>query len=136
MTRKRILVVDDALTVRLFCRDTLERAGFEVEEAGNGIEGLERALGGGFDLLLVDINMPRMDGYEMVRHLREDPALHSVPVVAISTEASDADVVRAYRAGATVYMVKPVRAAQLARTAQLLTGQLLTGQVPAGTSAS
>ena len=122
MNRKRILVVDDALTVRMYCRDVLERAGFAVEEAGNGIEGLERALGGGFDLLFVDINMPRMDGYEMVRHVREDPGLHGVPVVAISTEAADADVVRAYRAGANVYMVKPVRAAQLARTAQLLTG--------------
>lgn len=122
MTRKRILVVDDALTVRLYCRDVLERAGFEVEEAGNGIEGLERALAGAFDLLLVDINMPRMDGYEMVRHLREDPRLHSVPVVAISSEAADADIVRAYRAGANVYMVKPVRPAQLAHAARLLTG--------------
>ena len=122
MSHKRILVVDDALTVRLFYRDVLERAGFEVAEAGNGIEGLERALGGGFDLLLVDINMPLMDGYEMVRHLREDPGLHSVPVVAISTEAKDADVERAYRAGANVYMIKPVRPARLTHTAQLLTG--------------
>ncbi len=122
MSRKRILVVDDALTVRMYCRDVLERAGFDVVEAGNGIEGLERALGGNFDLLFVDINMPRMDGYEMVRHLRQNPGLHGVPVVAISAEAADADMVRAYRAGANVYMVKPVRAAQLARTAQLLTG--------------
>ena len=122
MTRKRILVVDDALTVRLYCRDILERAGFDVEEAGNGIEGLERALAGAFDLLLVDINMPLMDGYEMVRHLRGDPRLQAVPVVAISSEAADADVVRAYRAGANVYMIKPVRPAQLARAAQLLTG--------------
>ena len=127
MNRKRILVVDDALTVRLYCRDVLERAGFEVEEAGNGIEGLERALTGRFDLLLVDINMPRMDGYEMVRHFREEPGTDGVPVVAISTEAAEADAVRAYRAGANAYMVKPVRAAQLAHTAQLLTGRSLTG---------
>jgi len=104
MNRKRILVVDDANTVRLFCRDVLERAGFVVEEAGN-------------------INMPQMDGYEMVRRLREDPGLYAVPVVTISTEAEDADIVRAYRAGANFYMVKPVRAVQLTRTAQLLTGQ-------------
>ena len=123
MNRKRILVVDDANTVRLFCRDVLERAGFVLEEAGNGIEGLERALAGRFDLLLVDINMPQMDGYEMVRRLREDPGLYAVPVVTISTEAEDADIVRAYRAGANFYMVKPVRAVQLTRTAQLLTGQ-------------
>ena len=135
MNRKRILVVDDALTVRLYCRDVLERAGFEVEEAGNGVEGLERALAGGFDLLLVDINMPRMDGYEMVRHLREEPGMQAVPVVAISTEAAEADVVRAYRAGANVYMVKPVRATRLAHTVQLLTGQLLTGGALAGARA-
>jgi len=136
MPRKRILVVDDALTVRLYCRDTLEQAGFDVEEAGNGIEGLERALGGGFDLILADINMPWMDGYEMLRHLRNDPALHDVPVAAISSEAAEADRERAYRAGANVYLVKPVRAAQLAQTARLLTGLLRTGQFPTGAGGS
>ena len=122
MKRKQILVVDDAVTVRMYYRDVLERVGFEIAEASNGIEGLERALGGAFDLMLVDINMPLMDGYEMVRHLRADPALHAVPVVAISTEAKDADAIRAYRAGVSVYMVKPVRPAELTRAAQLLTG--------------
>jgi two-component system chemotaxis response regulator CheY len=122
MNGKRILVVDDGATVRMFCREVLEGAGFDVEEAGNGVEGIERALVGHFDLLLVDINMPKMDGYEMVRLVREDPALQSVPVVTISSEATQADIERAYQAGSNFYIVKPVRPAELAHTARLLTG--------------
>ncbi len=122
MPRKRILVVDDGITMRMFFRDVLEGAGFEVEEAANGVEGIERALVGGFDLLLVDVNMPKMDGYEMVRQLRDDPALRAIPVVTISTEDKDSDVVRAYQAGANLYLVKPVKPADLAGTVRLLTG--------------
>jgi two-component system chemotaxis response regulator CheY len=122
MNGKRVLVVDDGMTMRLFCRMVLEGAGFDVEEAGNGIEGIERALVGGFDLLLVDINMPKMDGYEMIRLVRDDPALCAVPVVTISSEATEADIEKAYQAGANFYIVKPVRPIELARTARLLTG--------------
>lgn len=120
--KPRILVVDDGITMRMFFRDVLEGAGFEVEEAANGVEGIERALVGGFDLLLVDVNMPKMDGYEMVRQLRDDPALRAIPVVTISTEDKDSDVVRAYQAGANLYLVKPVKPADLAGTVRLLTG--------------
>jgi two-component system chemotaxis response regulator CheY len=122
MPRKRILVVDDGITMRLFFRDVLEAAGFEVEEAANGVEGIERALLGTFDLLLVDVNMPKMDGYEMVRQVRDDPALRAIPVVTISTEAKDSDMVRAYQAGSNCYLVKPVKPAELAGTVRLLTG--------------
>lgn len=122
MNGKRILVVDDGVTVRLFCREILENAGFTVEEAGNGLEGIERALGNHFDLLVVDINMPKLDGYQMIRLVRDDPALQTVPVVTISTEANRDDIARAYEAGANFYMVKPVRPAELAHAARLLTG--------------
>jgi two-component system chemotaxis response regulator CheY len=122
MNGKRILVVDDGMTVRMFCRAVLEGDGFGVEEADNGVEGIERALASKFDLLLVDINMPKMDGYEMIRQVRGDPGLQSVPVVAISTEAADGDITRAYEAGANFYMVKPVKPGELAEAARLLTG--------------
>jgi two-component system chemotaxis response regulator CheY len=122
MPRKRVLVVDDGITMRLFFREVLEDAGFEVEEATNGVEGIERALLGGFDLLLVDVNMPKMDGYEMVRQVRDDPALRAIPVVTISTEDKDSDVVRAYQSGANLYLVKPVKPAELSGTVRLLTG--------------
>jgi two-component system, chemotaxis family, chemotaxis protein CheY len=122
MNGKRILIVDDGITVRMFCRNVLEQAGFTVEEAANGIEGVERALGQAFDLLVVDINMPKMDGYQMIRHIRDEPALAAVPVMTISTEARDDDIARAYQAGANFYMTKPVRPAELVQTARLLTG--------------
>jgi two-component system chemotaxis response regulator CheY len=122
MPRKRVLVVDDGITMRLFFRGVLESAGFEVTEAANGVEGIERALLGGFDLLLVDVNMPRMDGYEMVRQVRDDPALQATPVVNISTEDKDIDALRAYEAGSNLYLVKPVKPAELAGMARLLTG--------------
>lgn len=123
MTKKSVLVVDDGITMRLYYRDVLEKAGFAVEEAANGVEGLERALLARFDLMIVDINMPKMNGYELVRQVREDPALRSIPVVTISTEEKEEDALRAYRAGANFYIVKPVRPDELAATARLLTGE-------------
>ena len=68
--KARILVVDDSSLVRLYYRSTLEKAGFEVEQAINGIEAMERVLSQRFDLLIVDVNMPRMDGFTFVRALR------------------------------------------------------------------
>ena len=72
--------------MRMFYRQVLEDAGFEVEEAVNGVEGVERAMAESFDLLVVDVNMPKMDGYEVIRAVREDEALWRVPVITISTE--------------------------------------------------
>ena len=73
--RRRVLVIDDALTVRLFCRQLLEAAGFEVVEAINGLEGLERAMQERFDLFAVDVNMQKMDGYAFLREARRLPEL-------------------------------------------------------------
>ncbi len=97
--KKKVLIVDDGITMRMFYRDVLEKAGFAVEEAANGVEGLERLLGGRFDLIVVDINMPKMDGYEFVRELRQDPASLSIPVMTVSTEDKEHDKVRAYEVG-------------------------------------
>jgi two-component system, chemotaxis family, chemotaxis protein CheY len=121
-TGKRVLVVDDGMTTRLYYREVLENAGFAVEEAVNGVEGLERALMGAFDLLIVDVNMPKMDGYEMITQVRVDPALHAIPIITISTEAGERDADSAYAAGANLYLVKPADPAQLTETAYLLTG--------------
>ena len=119
---KRILVVEDGSTMRLFYRDVLEKAGFHVEEAANGVEGLERAMLQSFDMAIVDVNMPKMDGYEMVRHFRQEPELKSLPVITISTEADEKDAARAYAAGANFYIVKPANPDLLARVARLQTG--------------
>ena len=117
----RVLVIDDGITMRLFYRSVLEAAGFVVEEAINGVEGYEKVLTQPFDLMIVDINMPKMDGYAMLRAIRAISAIQSIPAVTISTEAGDNDAIRAYEAGANFYLVKPVAPDELTGVARLMT---------------
>jgi two-component system chemotaxis response regulator CheY len=119
---KRVLIVDDAATVRLYHRRILAEAGFEVEEAVNGYEALEKALRTPFDLLLVDINMPKMDGYSLLRALRAEAALDLVPAIMISTEAEARDADLAYAAGANFYLCKPVQPDELVAAARMFAG--------------
>src|ERR1700759_3018520 len=91
-SRKTILVVDDAALIRLYYRSILEEAGFRVEEALNGLEALEKLLTGPVDLLIVDINMPQMDGFTFLKALRQkERALASIPALVTSTESAAAD---------------------------------------------
>ncbi len=120
---KRILIVDDAATVRLYHREILEAANFRVEEAMNGIEALEKTLQSPFDLYLVDINMPKLDGYGFLRELRGQD-LPQAPAIMISTEAQADDARRAYRAGANLYLIKPVKPNRLLTQVRLLLGEV------------
>jgi two-component system chemotaxis response regulator CheY len=114
--KMRILIVDDANLVRLYYRQILEDAGFEVEEAINGLEALERLLVSPADALIVDINMPRMDGVTFLSALRRQPLpLSSIPAFVTSTESSAADVAAARAAGANFYYVNPFGREDLAR---------------------
>ncbi len=115
-----ILVVDDAATVRMYHRSILEEGNFSVAEAANGYEALEVTLERRFDLMLVDVNMPRMDGYTFVESVREGALNRETPIVMISTEAGAADITRGYVAGANAYLTKPVAPAKLLRLARLL----------------
>ena len=87
---KRILIVDDAATVRMYHRNILESAGYAVEEAMNGIEALEKALQDPFDLYIVDVNMPKLDGYGFLRQLRGED-IPQAPAIMVSTEAAAND---------------------------------------------
>jgi two-component system chemotaxis response regulator CheY len=118
---RRILVVDDAATVRMYHRNILEAAGYQVFEAVNGIEALERTLEEPFSLYVVDVNMPKLDGYGFLRELRAQQ-LPQGPAIMISTEASDGDRQRAYAAGANIYLVKPVKPDDLRTYVKLLIG--------------
>ncbi|SDT78017.1 response regulator [Actinoplanes derwentensis] len=120
-TRARVLVVDDAATVRLYHSTLLNGAGFEVSEAANGLEAVEAALGTEFDLFVVDVNMPKMNGYACVEALRSDSVGSDAPIVMISTEDRPGDADRAYQAGANLYLVKPVAGDRLTRVATMLT---------------
>ncbi|MBK1647578.1 response regulator [Rhabdochromatium marinum] len=120
---KRILIIDDAATVRLYHREILETGSFVVEEAMNGVEALEKALQSSFDLYLVDINMPKLDGYGFLRELRSRD-LPQAPAIMISTEAQAFDEQRAYAAGANLYLIKPVKPDQLLAQVRVLLGEL------------
>lgn len=126
MTSPRILVVDDAATVRLYHRKLLLDAGWQVEEAINGLEALERVMAPsaqpGYDLYVVDVNMPKLDGYGFVRELRRLAELPPAPVLMVSTESQLQDASAARDAGANAYLIKPARPADLVLTAALLLG--------------
>lgn len=118
-----VLVIDDASLVRLYYRTTLEAAGFKVEEAMNGIEALEKLLAEPADLLIVDVNMPQMDGFTFLGLLRQkDSAIASIPALITSTESGQKDFEAARAAGANYYLVKPIPPATLVEFASMLCG--------------
>ena len=122
-TAKRVLVIDDAGLVRRYYRGALETAGFEVAEALNGLEALERLLAERFDLVIVDVNMPQMDGLSFLQTLRaKSLPLSSIPALVISTEAAPHRVAAARAAGANFYIVKPLSVETLVQYASLLCG--------------
>jgi two-component system, chemotaxis family, chemotaxis protein CheY len=122
--RTRILVVDDANLVRLYYRRILEAAGYEIDEAINGVEALEKLLETAPDLLIVDINMPQMDGLTFLSELRRRPLPQSaIPALVTSTESGVHDKDAARAAGANFYLVKPLDADMLVEHAAMLCGR-------------
>jgi two-component system chemotaxis response regulator CheY len=120
---KRILVIDDANLIRRFYRDALERAGFQVDEALNGVEALEKVLGETYDLIVVDVNMPKMDGISFLKALRRQASpVSSLPALVISTEAAAQDAASARAAGANFYLVKPVGQERLVEHVSIMCG--------------
>lgn len=121
--QKRVLIVDDAALIRAYYRQALERAGYAVEEALNGLEGLEKLLTHDFDVAIVDVNMPRMDGMTFLRILRsKDLPTSATPALVTSTEAGAQDIEAARQAGANYYLVKPVSQQALAQYVAMLSG--------------
>jgi len=119
----RVLVVDDSSLVRLYYRDVLEKRGFDVDQAMNGLEAMERVLAQPFDLLIVDVNMPKMDGFSFLRELRRSKSeAAALPALIITTEAGREDAEEARAVGANFYLVKPVSEADLRNHVAVLTG--------------
>ena len=119
---KTILVIDDAATVRMYHRHILESAGYSVDEAINGIEALEKALVKNYDLFIVDINMPKLDGYGFLRQLRSQD-IEQAPAIMVSTESAKNDEILAYNAGTNLYLIKPTKPDELLRYSRLLLGE-------------
>ena len=104
---KTVLTVDDSASIRQMVSFTLKSAGYEVVEAVDGMDGLEKAKGKSFNLVLTDQNMPRMDGLSLIKSLRGMPPYRSVPILMLTTESSDTMKSQGRAAGATGWLVKP-----------------------------
>ena len=104
--RKRVLVVDDSLTVREVERKLLETQGYEVTVAVDGMDGWNNLQGGTFDLVVSDIDMPRMNGIDLVRKIKADPIFKALPVMIVSYKDREEDRLRGLEAGANYYLTK------------------------------
>jgi len=110
---KTILAVDDSSSLRSMVSFSLKAAGYQVVEAVDGVDGLEKARKRVVDLVLTDQNMPRMDGLSLIKSLRDMPTYSGVPILMLTTESSDEMKARGKAAGATGWMVKPFDPARL-----------------------
>ena len=110
---KTVLTVDDSRTMRDMLMLALKDAGYRVVQAEDGVEGLEVLQAENPDIVITDINMPRMDGFGFIEGMRADPAFSAVPVLVLTTESDAAKKQRAREAGATGWIVKPFDPAKL-----------------------
>lgn len=120
MTR-RILAVDDSPSVRKLVEFTLRRDGFLVTTAQDGQEALEIIVKEAFDLIILDINMPRLDGLEFLRRIKAEDSLVAIPVVVLTTENYDKDKDEAIKLGAIAYIAKPFKPTALLELVKDLT---------------
>ena len=117
---KRILTVDDSASVRQMVSFTLRKAGYEVVEAVDGKDGLDKAGSAKFDMIITDLNMPNMDGIQMIAAVRKLPGAAFVPILMLTTESQAGKKDEGRKAGATGWIVKPFDANQLVAVAQKL----------------
>ena len=111
---KKILIAEDSGTMRALIASTLESMGpFEIVEAANGFEALRLLPREKVDLIITDINMPDINGLELISYVRNNPAYNQVPLIIISTEGSEKDREKGLSLGANEYLVKPFNPAQL-----------------------
>jgi chemosensory pili system protein ChpA (sensor histidine kinase/response regulator) len=114
-----VMVVDDSLTVRKITTRLLEREGFQVVTAKDGVDALERLIDYKPDVMLLDIEMPRMDGFDLARNVRADPRLVNVPIIMITSRMADKHRNYAFEIGVNNYLGKPYQEEQLL---ELITG--------------
>src|SRR6476659_3589022 len=108
-----ILVVEDQMDNRQILRDLLGNAGYDLLEAENGVEALTMVAQRRPDLILMDIQLPVMDGYEATRRLKSDPATKSIPIIVVTSYALSGDETKAREAGCDAYVTKPYSPRQL-----------------------
>jgi chemosensory pili system protein ChpA (sensor histidine kinase/response regulator) len=107
-TARRVLLVDDSVSVRRFVAQMLEKSGFEVLTANDGAEALERLIDAAVDVVVTDLEMPRVNGYELIENLRHRASTQEVPIVVLTTRAGEKHWALARRLGVRHYVTKPV----------------------------
>jgi two-component system chemotaxis response regulator CheY len=121
MRRHRILIVEDSPTMRQLLAFALKRLKYaDVVEAQDGMDGLRKVTSDHFDLALVDINMPVMDGLKLISLIRGEETLQQMPIVVITTEGAEEDRQRALALGANEYLTKPIQANRVLQVARSL----------------
>jgi two-component system, cell cycle response regulator DivK len=120
---KRILIVEDKASSRELLRTVLEQLGYDVEEANDGDDALRLVRQHTPDLVLMDLQMPTRNGYDVLQEIRKDPNLARLPVVAITANAMPGDQEKVLAAGFTGYIAKPVSLAHLRSEVNRLLGQ-------------
>lgn len=110
---KKILAVDDEPSIRRLVEVNLQRAGYAITTAPDGQAALDQIARERPDMVLLDVMMPRMDGFELLRRLKADPATAGIPVLMLTAKAQDADVFRGLQSGADFYLTKPFNPKEL-----------------------
>jgi len=126
-----VVVADDSISVRKFVGRMLEKAGYRVKLASDGLEASEVVAQVGCHLVITDLEMPRMNGYELMAHLRQDPATRKLPVLVVTSRAGAKHRDRAMKEGASAFLTKPVQEDQLIATVEGLIGSETTQGRPA-----
>ena len=120
---KCILVVDDSETVRQVLQMSLANAGFDVVEAEDGVDALSKLSDAQVDMLITDLNMPNMDGLELIKKVREEGAHRFTPIVMLTTESSEEKKLAGREAGASGWIVKPFKPEQLLKVVKMVLGE-------------
>src|SRR4029079_8604966 len=115
---KRILAVDDEKNIRRLVEVNLVRAGYQVETACDGREALERVSARRPDMVVLDVMMPFLDGFEVLRRLKADPATAEIPVIMLTAKAQDADIMRGWTGGCDTHLTKTLHTAAPAEFVQ------------------
>jgi chemosensory pili system protein ChpA (sensor histidine kinase/response regulator) len=106
---KVVVLADDSISVRKFVGRMLEKAGYRVKLASDGLEALEIVTQGGCDLVVTDLEMPRTNGYELMQHMRQQPETRKIPVMVVTSRAGEKHRERAMKEGARAFLTKPVQ---------------------------
>ena len=117
-----ILIIDDSQLVRNFHSYIVKEAGFEVTTAVDGVDGLEKFFNDRFDIVLTDINMQGMDGYEFIRRARQSGQHDHVPIIIVSTQGGENDKMKGFAAGANLFLAKPSDASRIVASVKMLLG--------------